>query len=449
MNIRLVLLGLLVVTALACKESSSPYVYDALVVDGDNGNPAADTDANVFRVGVQQGEFPAQQYEFPVSDGQFEGVLEFGSFSLPTRIRAALEGPSTALLTSPPAFIPAVSSGFFRVVMTEPSSCERVTFDQLEAPRAFFGMVQSGTFALIAGGTGPSDEQVEFYDALEWESRLFEEEFSVSDLGETRAASIDEGQILVIPENTAPFIFDMFDTTNRVIPVVLHLGAGPRSALVSVPGLGAMVVGGEAGGEPQSAVSLVEPGGDVTASQLNEPRSGASAAALGMDVLVAGGNAEGNAEILVDGEDSGQPVADFMDGIREGGLLVGDGESRALWIGGVDGADAIRQDSVRFDGCPGNCRSSAGPGWPTARLDVLQPAESTLLIGGDGSSLVEEVRWTDATVEIQSLLELQVPRAGAGGIVLESGAFVVAGGDDGVSRRDDFEFCVPAALEPL
>jgi hypothetical protein len=32
---------------------------------------------------------------------------------------------------------------------------------------------------------------------------------------------------------------------------------------------------------------------------------------------------------------------------------------------------------------------------------------------------------------------------------LESGAFIVAGGDDGVSIREDFEFCVPAALEPL
>jgi len=34
-------------------------------------------------------------------------------------------------------------------------------------------------------------------------------------------------------------------------------------------------------------------------------------------------------------------------------------------------------------------------------------------------------------------------------VVLESGAFVVAGGDDGVSSRNDFEFCVPATLEPL
>jgi len=33
--------------------------------------------------------------------------------------------------------------------------------------------------------------------------------------------------------------------------------------------------------------------------------------------------------------------------------------------------------------------------------------------------------------------------------VYESGAFVVGGGDDGTGARDDFEFCVPTALEPL
>jgi hypothetical protein len=82
-------------------------------------------------------------------------------------------------------------------------------------------------------------------------------------------------------------------------------------------------------------------------------------------------------------------------------------------------------------------------------LNALQPARSALVIGGDDSRLVEEVRWNGADAEIRPLLQLDIPRAGAGGIVLESGAFVVAGGDDGVSIREDFEFCVPASLKPL
>jgi hypothetical protein len=430
-------------------------VFEASIVDGQNGNPAAGTDATVLRIGIEESELPVEEYEYPITDGEFEALLEFKAFTRPTRIRVQIEGETTELLTAPPVFVPSASRGFLRVVTAAPSSCERVTFDLLEAPRAFFGMVPSGTFALIAGGTTASDEQLEFFDALEWESRLFMEDFVLSDLGETRAASIDEAEILVLPSNAPPFIFNMVDVTQRITPLLLHNGAGPRSALVSVPGVGAMVIGGELAGEAQSAVSLVEPEGQVTSLELSAPRSGPAATALGSDVLVVGGDPEGTAEVLITaealmgGDATGHPIDGVMDGVREAALLVGDGESRALWIGGTDATDTLRQDTVRFDDCPGSCVSAAGPPWPTVRLAALQPPQSALLIGGDGSSLVEEVRWNGTDVEIQPVLQLEVPRAGAGGIVLESGAFIVAGGDDGVSIRDDFEFCVPAALEPL
>jgi hypothetical protein len=437
-------------TAFACEESVPRFVFEARIVDGQNGYPAAGTDATLLRIGIQEGELPAEEYEYPITDGDFEALLEFRAFSKPTRIRVGIEGAATELMSAPPAFVPSLSSGVLRVVAAAPASCERVTFDVLEAPRAYFGMVRSGTFALIVGGTAPSDEQVEFFDLLEWESRLFLEDFALSDLGDTRAASIDEAEILVLPTNTAPFIFNMFDASRRITPVGLHNGARTKSALVSVPGLGAMVIGGEFGGEAQSAVSLVGPDGNVTSLQLSEARSGPAATALGTDVLVVGGNAEGTAELLLEGNAMGQPVAGAMDGVREDSLLVGDGESRALWIGGTDAGGALRQDTLRFDGCPSSCVSSAGPEWTSARLHALQPEHSALLIGGDASRQVDEVRWNGADVEIRPLLQLDVPRAGAGGIVLESGAFIVAGGSDGVSiRRDDFEFCVPATLEPL
>ena len=445
----MLLLGLLLVAAFACKESVARFVFQARIVDGQNGNPAAGTDATALRIGIQEGELPAQAYEYPITDGDFEALLEFGVFTRPTRIRVEIAGETTDLLSASPAFVPTASAGLLRVVAAAPSSCERVTFNLLEAPRAFFAMVRSGTFALVAGGTGASDEQIEFFDLLEWESRLFTEDFSVAELGETRAVSIDEAEILVVPSKTTPFIFNMLDASRRIAPVFLHNGAGPRSALVSVPGVGAMVIGGEVDGEARSEVSLVAPGGELTSLQLSKPRSGSAATALGADVLVVGGDAEGDAELLLDGSPTGQPVAGVMDGIREGGLLVGDGESRALLVGGTDAGDTVRQDSLRFDACPSSCASGAGPQWTTARLGVLQPANSALLVGGESSSMVEEVRWNDENVEIQPLLQMEFPRAGAGGLVLESGAFIVAGGDDGVSIRDDFEFCVPAALQPL
>lgn len=446
---RFLLVALLPLAAFACKDSPTVFVFEARIVDGENGNPVAGTDASVLRIGVQEGDLPAVEYEYPIVDGDFDALLEFQAFTQPTRIRVEMEGETTQLLSAPPAFLPNVSSGLMRVVAAAPSSCERVTFDFMEAPRSFFGMVSSGTFALIVGGTSASDEQIEFFDELEWEARLFAEEFSLSDLGETRAASISEAEILVLPSKASPFIFNMFDTSQRITPVLLHNGAGPRSALVSVPGLGAMVIGGEFAGEAQSAVSLVEPGGEVSSLQLNEARSGAAATALGADVLVVGGDTEGTAEILLDGATTGQSMAGVMDGVRESGLLVGDGESRALWLGGTDGTGALRQDSLRFDDCPETCASTAGPAWTNTRLGALQPPQTGLIIGGENSSMVEVVLWSGTDVEIQPLLQLNLPRAGAGGIVLESGAFVVAGGDDGVSIRDDFEFCVPATLKPL
>jgi hypothetical protein len=447
---RTVSLILLCTLTSACDDDVTQFVFDVRIVGGDGGNPAAGTDATTLRIGVMEGDSSPQTVEYPVTDGEFDASLELASGSRITRLRVEIEGPTTDLLTAPPAFVPAASAGFVRMVAATRSSCERVTFDAMEAPRAFFGMVASGTFALLAGGTPASEqEQVEFLDALEWESRPFSEQFALSELGETRAAPIDEGKILVLPAEAGPFIFDMLDPSSRVTTVVLHAGAGSHSALVSVSGVGAMVIGGEVGGQPQSAVSLVGPDGSITSFELSEPRSAPGATAFGEDVLVAGGNLAGNAELLRAGSATGQPVASMTDGVRVDGFLVGDGRSRALWMGGTDGGGSLRQDTVRFDGCSGSCASSAGPAWTTPRAGVLQLAESTLIIGGEGSQLVEQVVWDADEVRIEELLELDVPRAGAGGILLESGAFVVAGGDDGTQIRGDMEFCVPSALSPL
>jgi hypothetical protein len=446
---RTALLGLLCAAGVACNDDVSQFVFQARIVDGDDGNPVAGTDADMLRIEIAEGELPTRELEYPITDGQFDATLEFASFSSLTRIRVGMEGPTTQLMTAPPWFVPAATAGFLRVVAAAPSSCTAVSFNTMEAPRADFGMVLSGTFALAVGGTTPDAEQIEFFDALEWASRLFTDDFSLSPLGETRAATIGEGQVLVLPTDAGPFVFDMLDVTNRITQVNLHAGAGPQSALVSVPGLGAMVIGGEAGGAARAGVSLVGIDAVVTSFQLSEPRSGATATALGEDVLVVGGNAGGNAEILLTGSAAGQPIDGVMDGVRNGGLLVGDGESRALLIGGADASDAVRQDTLRFDGCPGSCVAGAGPQWDAARLRAILPEHSALIIGGDASRSVEEVRWNGDTLAIEPVLELNVARAAAGAIVYESGAFVVAGGDDEVSARDDFEFCVPAALAPL
>ncbi|MGB5265738.1 MAG: hypothetical protein WBN30_04050, partial [Polyangiales bacterium] len=132
----MLLLGLLSVAAFSCKESVATFVFEAQIVDGQNGNPAAGTDATMLRIGIQEGELFAQQYEYPITDGDFDALLEFSAFTRPTRLRVGIAGATTELLSASPAFVPSASAGLLRVVTAAPSSCERVTFDFLEAPRA-------------------------------------------------------------------------------------------------------------------------------------------------------------------------------------------------------------------------------------------------------------------------------------------------------------------------
>lgn len=439
---------------IACNDDVSQFVFSARIVDGDGGNPAAGTDSTTLRIGISEGELPVRELEFPITNGQFEAELEFESFSSVTRLRVEIDGPTTELIAAPPAFVPSTTSGFLQVVATPPSSCQAVTFDVMEAPRSDFGMLLSGTFALLVGGTSASAEQVEFLDALEWENRRFDDDVSLSALGPTRAATIGGGKILVLPTDASPFIFDMINTADRVTSVILHAGAGPQSALVSVPGVGAMVIGGEASGVARAGVSLLSPDGDVSSSMLSTARAGAVAAVLGEDVLVVGGDDVGSAEILLSGSTVGEPVAGVADGIRRDGLLVSDGESHALLLGGADDGSAIREDTLRFESCPASCASTPGPDWPRARLGVAVPEGARLLIGGEdgageASSLIEEVVFGESSIEIEPVTELRASRAAAGAIVYESGAFVVAGGVDANGVRNDLEFCVPDLLEPL
>ncbi|MBW2718892.1 MAG: hypothetical protein JRD94_10165, partial [Deltaproteobacteria bacterium] len=69
------MLGLLCIAAFACKESSTQFVFEARIVDGQNGNPAAGTDATILRIGIQEGELPAEEYEYPITDGEFDAFL--------------------------------------------------------------------------------------------------------------------------------------------------------------------------------------------------------------------------------------------------------------------------------------------------------------------------------------------------------------------------------------
>lgn len=451
-------MALCLLAAVAGCEDGSPSVFiEVDVVDGQGGNPAEGTPINELLITLEQEGLFTEDFAFPVIDGQFDAGVQFVSFAATTRMRVELRqagagGVGLRLLSAPPPFSAAESLGFVRLVAARSTSCERVTFVRLETPRAFFAMLPSGTFATSFGGSSstlPTD-QVELLDMLQWKKGLVSD-VAFSPLGPTRAALIDETKALVVPNDASAFIFDLNKPGDGAIPVTLHPGSGPASALLSVPGRGAMVVGGEIDGTAVAQVSLVSSDGTVSALSLDAPRAGPVATALGQNVLVVGGDSLGSAELLEDGQTTGIPVTSLTDGVRQDALLVGDTQSMALLLGGTDANGALRRDTVVFNGCSDDsgCQSASGPSWATARSGVLNPAGSTLLVGGEDSTLVEEVFWSRGTALIGPFSNLSFPRAGAAGVVLESGALIVAGGDDGVGSRSDFEFCVPSELTRL
>ncbi len=443
--------------AVGCQDSSSPVFIEVDIVDGDGGNPAEGTPINELLITLEQEGLFTEDFDFSVVEGQFEAGVQFVSLAATTRMRVELRqaeagGVGLRLLSAPPPFTAAESLGFVRLVAARSASCARVTLVRLETPRANFAMLPSGTFSTSFGGSSStlSTDQVEWLDMLQWKKGLFTG-VAFSRLGPTRGALIDETKALVLPNDAAPFIFDLNNPSEGGLPVTLHPGAGPASALLSVPGRGAMVVGGEIDGTPVAQVSLVASDGEVSLLSLNQARAGAVATALGQNVLVVGGNDVGSAELLKDAQTTGIAVTSLADGVRQDALLVGDTQSMALLLGGTGENGALRQDTVVFHGCSDEdgCESGPGPSWATARTGVLHPAGSTLLVGGAGSTLIEEVFWTQKFALIGPFARLSSPRAGAAGVVLESGALIVAGGDDGVASRSDFEFCVPTELTRL
>ena len=59
----------------------SQFVFDARIIDGDGGNPAAGTDATTLTIAISEGDLEVRELEYPITDGQFAATLEFQSFS--------------------------------------------------------------------------------------------------------------------------------------------------------------------------------------------------------------------------------------------------------------------------------------------------------------------------------------------------------------------------------
>ncbi len=429
----------------ACENSSSSIVFDVRIVDAAGGNPALGTDIDTLNITLQQGTADAEVFAFPVVDGLFDVGVFLDSLVASTGLRAELTGPTSLWFGAPPRFIPTELLLPMTVVVGEPNTCGRIDGLRLGTSRQALGTSLYETFAFVAGGS-EADPQVEFVDLLSQEPGTFDVE--LDPLGATQVADIGDGQVLVVSAQAGPFIFDLSNPDDRATPVALHAGAGLASALASVAGKGAYVIGGDDDGTPTDVISIVGLDGTVEERTLSTPRLGAAAVAVGDSVLVVGGDAAGSAEVI---SPSGiaTTIDGFADGVREFALLLTDDGATALLVGGLDASAEVRSNTWLFADCPDPCTPSAGPDWLNPRAGAITPTGSALIVGGEGSRLVERVDFVSGSASISTMAELELPRSQPGAIELESGVLIVLAGNDGAGPRDDVEYCFPAALNPL
>ena len=119
----LVLLIVLSVGAAACNDDVTQFVFDARILDGDGGNPVAGTDATTLRIAIAEGDLPVRDFEYPITDGQFDATLEFASFSSPTRasrrVDAAPAARTRATARSQPSYTPSAGAPSLPKISTQ------------------------------------------------------------------------------------------------------------------------------------------------------------------------------------------------------------------------------------------------------------------------------------------------------------------------------------------
>ena len=430
---------------LGCGDDATGDGFSLRFVDSSGGNPTLGTDVNTIEVSVKQGQASTQMFSEPVVDGDFELDIELLSLVTPVQLVAEFGGGTDRLLGSFPSFVPVSVSDGLNIVVGRPSSCAAIEGLGLQAARSGGGAMLFERFVFLAGGSA-GEPDIEFVDLAQLRGVVVDD-FEVDSLGTASVAQLDLGVALVVPENGAAFVFRLTDPTNRIQTLSLHEGVGPKSAIVTLPEGGVVVVGGD--DSASASASIVNTDGEVTDVTLSTARQCPSAAVVGGNVLIVGGDVAGSAEYLVSstGVSTALPVPA---GERNDGVLVASPDAeRALWLGGVDGVGVQQTDSVLFSNCPA-CTSTAGPAWPNARSQVVVAPNSQLLVGGTDSALIEQVVF-GSTVELNDVATLSQSRALSAPIVFPSGVVVVMGGRGaGDVLLSDVEFCFPPELnDPL
>ncbi|NOY91231.1 MAG: hypothetical protein GXP55_08475 [Deltaproteobacteria bacterium] len=428
----------------ACSNSPPPLVLDVRVVTPAGQNPVAGGGFDTASVRLREGDAELRELTAPVSGGRFDFTISFSELDPEIALGLELSGPANRLIGAPPVFRPVLSGGSLVIPMGAPGSCESLAGLALDTPRADLGFAQAGTFALTVGGRkdGSVESDGRYLDLLLLTAGpAFDLGLSS---GPTRAAAYSDDAILLLAEDQTSLLAE------DVLPVILHAGAGPYSAVASRPGGGLAVVGGGSADAPVAGVSYVDIVGTIERlSELTTPRFRPAAALVGDRVWVAGGASGAGAlvEVISPGVAPRVLVPDQGDGVRLGAALFVDPLSpRALLLGGVDASGGARTDTWLIS-CAADCSATPGPVWDQARDGVVYVPEARLLVGGDGpSALLERVVFDTGGARIEAAGRLVHARTHAAALSLASGLLWVVGGEDDAGLRRDVELCFPPEL---
>lgn len=318
----------------------------------------------------------------------------------------------------------------------------------LRAPAAIFGeryvLVSGGERALDPSGAEVDAASSAFYDLLAWGGA------TGGTLPRRPASLVVRGSaVLSIDASGATWIDLSTGTTSEAVaPAGLAFAdvAGGRT-IDGLAGL-SFVVGATRGGEPTSAVLVVDDAGRLTAASLGTARREAGAAFVaGRGLVVTGGSALGaGAELVASDGTSTQPLPFASDPTTGAAAISLTGGGAVLLAGGRIGGQAAPTRSLDLD-CVASCVPSelvelAVPALATRGLGY--DANTTLLLTGesdDGETLLFELEPT-ASPPVRALA-LRERRRGATVAPAPNGTLFVLGGelvDGGAALRVESVF---------
>jgi len=438
---------------LGCDGATSPGVRIELV-DPAGENAALGIIEGTLSIELRQGDqlLCDEGCDAEIRGGEFELTLPIQSLVELTTIHGSMSGGDEPLQGVVPPFAVAgegleTAEVPVRLVMMPAARCEPLELfnvstagrPRLVEPRRDAVPVVRRNIVLLGGGTGVSggSSRIDLFDQVVMEMRP-PLESPAGPLGRTVGLALSENESLFVGDSAWIYVSQMGPPGATSIDV--HAGADGTSALVLVTGIAGII-----GGTDTREISWVTARGTaLPGGMLTVERSGAVAATGSRDGALVVGGAPGGEWI----SPANAPIAltDPLPDASGGWLVVSPSGQSYLWVG------ATGSDTHLITECPGACNVSAGPTWDRARdgaAGTSTAAGAFWIVGGEGSDLVDIVRWDGERPSFDVGPTLSSVRAGASVVEHASGVILVMGGQQGSDFLDTVELCSPVGLDAL